>query len=556
VAAAVLATTGGLRALRRLRLRWWLIANPRLRARDRHLRAEQPEFARRYGSVLGPVGSRSTRSRRALIVSCRRPALEAELAVVKAVELAGFEPVMLLDDTWRRLRGYYTLTGASVRLTSEFTSGSPRPDGEAAAVIARCDSVGDLAAYTSGHVRVGRIAASTALRRGRVGSLDIRSRDDAQALRTRLADSVMAAAQAERALDAVAPDLVMFIDTEYTPWGELFDAALHRGTDIVAYDLAHRTSAYMFKRYGRWNSDRHPTSLSDETWTALLDGGWNTERGRQVRDELERAYASGDWYGARRTQTGRQPADAYRIREELGLDPSKPTVVVFAHIAWDAPLWWGRPLFTTFDDWLVAVARAACANDRVNWVFKIHPANIAKQVKEGYAGEPAELRALRRAVPALPRHMAIVPPDWHVTTSSLLDITDVCLTVRGTAGIEAARRGIPVLTASASRYSGKGFTIDSDTREEFYERLARVHDVPRYSTDQMERAERYAYGLFVQRPLLMRSVTWGYGRIGEPAHARINIASPDEWRVAPDVAPLAAWLGGSRDEDFLGGDAS
>ncbi len=83
---------------------------------------------------------------------------------------------------------------------------------------------------------------------------------------------------------------------------------------------------------------------------------------------------------------------------------------------------------------------------------------------------------------------------------SLFGVMDYCLTVRGTAGIEAARLGVPVLTAGPARYSGLGFTIDSASRAEYLARVARIQDTPPLSDEQRELAERFAYGLFVLRP--------------------------------------------------------
>jgi hypothetical protein len=212
---------------------------------------------------------------------------------------------------------------------------------------------------------------------------------------------------------------------------------------------------------------------------------------------------------------------------------------------WDAPVMWGKPLFSTYQEWFVETVRAACRNTSVNWVVRVHPAHISKQADEGYRGDAAEVRVLRQHVGTLPPHVVALPPEAPVSTMTLLAIMDYCLTVRGTVGVEAARLGIPVLTAGPARYSGLGFTIDSASREEYLSRVARIQDVPPLSAAQRELAERFAYGLFLLRPLRLASVTWD----GEQ-HARFNIRTQDDWRSAPDVAALAAWFL-SRDEDFM-----
>ena len=199
--------------------------------------------------------------------------------------------------------------------------------------------------------------------------------------------------------------------------------------------------------------------------------------------------------------------------------------------------------------------RTACRNDRVNWIIKIHPANTWKQAEEKYRGDPAEVRVLREQFGALPKHIIVIPPDTTVSTFSLLAIVDYGVTVRGTVGVEAAARGIPVFTAGAARYAGLGFTVDSESRGEYLARLARIQETPALRVEQRELAERFAYGLFLLRPLTLESITWDAQESngsGEAVNrrARINVRTEDEWRRATDLGALAEWFV-SRDEDFL-----
>ena len=125
-------------------------------------------------------------------------------------------------------------------------------------------------------------------------------------------------------------------------------------------------------------------------------------------------------------------------------------------------------------------------------------------------------------------------------------------------GIEAAIRGIPVLTAGTGRYDHKGFTIDSETRGEYLENIARIDEIPRLSPAQMELAQRYAYGLFVLRPLRWSTVTFEFRKgQGDSDEMEININSrikantKEDWYNAPDVRAMAEWLADSGQADFL-----
>jgi hypothetical protein len=152
----------------------------------------------------------------------------------------------------------------------------------------------------------------------------------------------------------------------------------------------------------------------------------------------------------------------------------------------------------------------------------------------------------------LPPHVKLVAPESDVSTYSLFQTADYVVTVRGTVGIEAALFGIPVVTAGTGRYDRRGFTLDSPTREEYLRKLATLHTYERLSRQQVEFAERYAYGLLLCRPLRLSSVSLQYERdaVATPRVA-VNRSKRREWLAAEDLRQLAAWLADGRLEDML-----
>jgi hypothetical protein len=349
----------------------------------------------------------------------------------------------------------------------------------------------------------------------------------------------------------VRPQLTVLVDSRYTPNGELFDVCLAEGIDTITWSPAHRSNTLMLKRYTLENRDEHPSSLSEESWRWLRRIEWTDSHRERLWKEIESAYASGDWYSEAGTQFNTRMVQPEEIRRRLGLDPRKKTAIVFAHILWDATLTWGKGLFRDYEEWLAETIRTACSNDRVNWVIKAHPANVVKATREGFEGEPSELKALRRHIGKLPPHITIIPADSDINFYSLLRVMDYCVTVRGTVGIEAAAFGIPVLTAGTGRYDHKGFTIDSESREEYLGRLTSIQDIPSLTTRQRELAERYAFGVFLLRPLPLTTFTIEFPQDARgSSRTRFNVATRDDWLNAPDLRLFAAWVN-SRQKDFL-----
>jgi hypothetical protein len=279
---------------------------------------------------------------------------------------------------------------------------------------------------------------------------------------------------------------------------------------------------------------------------------WTPDRRRELVGETNDSYGNGDWYARGGTQFHKRILSAEDVRARLHLDPQKKTVVVFPHIVWDATLFWGTDLFEGYEHWLVETVRAAVANSHVNWVFKIHPANVVKSAGERFDGEPAEVVAIRQHVGAVPPHVHIVPASSDISTVSLFAVMDCCVTVRGTIGIEAASRGINVLTAGTGRYDRHGFTIDSTSKDEYLDRLSRIQDLPPLGAARRDLAERFAYGAFVLRPWCLDTLAIEYARDAEATmQVGLKVARSSELASAPDLVAFAEWVAASTDEDFL-----
>ncbi len=148
----------------------------------------------------------------------------------------------------------------------------------------------------------------------------------------------------------------------------------------------------------------------------------------------------------------------------------------------------GEDLFIGYEEWFLETVRAACANEKANWIVKIHPENIVKNRRDGVPGEPSEVVAIREHIGDLPSHVVMLDASTDISTYSLFQIMDYCLTVWGTVGIEAVSFGVPVLTAGIGHYEYRGFTVDSDSRTEYLSRLAPIHEQPLLSAHERKLA--------------------------------------------------------------------
>jgi hypothetical protein len=308
----------------------------------------------------------------------------------------------------------------------------------------------------------------------------------------------------------------------------------------------------MLKRYRAENADRHPYSLSARSWEIVRSMSWTADHERRLHEELHGSYASGDWYAEVGTQFGARLMEREEVRRRLGLKPGRKLAVIFSHLFWDATLFWGEDLFDDYRHWFVETVRAATRNDALDWIVKLHPANLVKLARDGYVGEPVEQATIRSELGELPGHVRVLPADTPISAFSLLETLDYCVTVRGTVGIEAAVLGKTALTAGTGRYDGHGFTVDSDSRETYLARLAELEKLPPPDARAVELARRFAYGSFLLRPFQLRTLRLAHERDARATQrVEIEVASAEAFRRAADVRDFGAWAVESREEDYL-----
>jgi Capsule polysaccharide biosynthesis protein len=141
----------------------------------------------------------------------------------------------------------------------------------------------------------------------------------------------------------------------------------------------------------------------------------------------------------------------------------RPMLCIMASTLADAPHANAGSLYDDQYVWLIETLKIAAQMPETDWIVKLHP----------YTG----LYMDRRHVDAVvSRHVAGAPnmrlmPET-VNTRSLIGAIDGLITPWGTAGLEFAVLGVPILTAGNTFYSGLGFTIDPRTAADYRAAIA------------------------------------------------------------------------------------
>jgi hypothetical protein len=543
---------------RRLARRVKLTASELSRPRElRALRADARSRVREAGELAHSLASlESAGVRSALIVSVSNDpeSVMLEALVAKALQVRGSRVTVLMFRSAPQARRLFRSLGVERLVFYEDHEGR-HVEGRLDAQVDECRTVQDFKQLTYQGARIGRHALSTVVRSRHDPRVDLDDPGIRAAIKHTINHAATAVHTGEAVLDAVRPDVLLMIERGYAGFGSIFDVALRRGIPVVQFQAAHRDDAFQVKRYTIENRDDHPRSLDESTWWRLSDEGLTLERQAQLANELEQREEA-KWFMARRVRHAKSRVSDDQLRAQLGLDASRKVAVLFSHVLWDASMFYGVDVFPDQGAWFSRTVELAAADDRVQWLVKLHPALYWKLRQSGVADEPTELTMIREAVGELPDHMRLILPDDDVHNADLFRIIDAGVTIRGTVGLELPQLGVPVLTAGTSDYAGRGFTVDAGSVGEYERNVRAIADLGRLDDDAVARARLYAYGVFCLRPWVFRSFTVAYPepeKAGDTLLHRVHwhVNTLDELRAARDFGAFAQWVLESDEPDYV-----
>jgi hypothetical protein len=466
-----------------------------------------PELLAKLERVLAGLPDMARRAERRLLVAGWSSVIPAaqQIPILAAFIRAGFAPVVILESRSTPSRKLYEAAGAQ-----DFAYWNElQPSRTMVGDLKPVSSQDELLALEHNGLRIGRYALSTMMRSTRCGRFDFGDPVVKATAMNWLQKALDAAAFADQLVRRWKPDALLVTDQGYIPLGPLFERCVNTGAPSFTWNAGHRDNIVMLKRYGRDNIDSHFASLSDKSWDTVRRRPWSEADWNALAAELAHCYRSGQWFG----EVGTQFDKVFPTRDELiarlSLDPGRRIVLLFPHIFWDGTFFWGHDLFPDYEAFFTEALKIAYETPSANWIAKIHPANVVKNHRDGFSGRSNEMRVID-ALGKPPPHVRILDATTDISTLSLFEIGDVCVTVRGTVGIEAACYGLATVTAGTGRYDRLGFTIDPQTPEAFRNALRQVDRLEKPSDQAVELARRYAHAFLLNRPVSYETIKFEY----------------------------------------------
>jgi len=313
---------------------------------------------------------------------------------------------------------------------------------------------------------------------------------DSDLYQLRLLRNSTAARAAFSYLKKHTPDVIILPNGTILEFGVIYQVARYLGIPTVTYEFGEQRDRIWLAQ----NAEVMRQETCD-LWQVHQNQTLTQDQLNQVRKLFSARQHASLWENFDRRWQGIPSEGGAQVRHMLGLD-GRPIVLLATNVIGDS-LTLGRQVFSdSMTEWLERTVRYFATRSDVQLVARIHPGEL---ITKG----PSVADVVHNVLPSLPENIHLVSADAKINTYDLVEIADLGLVYTTTVGMEMAMSGVPVIVVGNTHYRGKGFTLDPESWEAYFELLttALVNLVKvRPSQALVKQAWNYAYRFFFEYP--------------------------------------------------------
>lgn len=287
----------------------------------------------------------------------------------------------------------------------------------------------------------------------------------------------------------IKPSKIFMPTGTYIDWGPALEVALNMHLPVTGWMSSYLSARFIFGHViDRQHFFYH--NISASSWNHIVNLHMTEDQHLRLEEYIHKRYLSNESFDLKMKYSfsENETHTKYNLTENIKIG-------LFAHLNWDVAAESSAMAYPTFDDWIIDTLNIIINITDVHWFIKIHPAEAWASPDTGV------LNLIRKHFEQIPSHITIIPADDSMSPLNFLQMIDVGITAFGTAGLELALLGKPVILAGEAHYGGKGFTYDGKTAESYRQLLKNASKLPSLNPEQLLLAKKYAYCYFIQRQI-------------------------------------------------------
>ncbi|WP_026776862.1 hypothetical protein [Polaribacter sp. Hel_I_88] len=281
----------------------------------------------------------------------------------------------------------------------------------------------------------------------------------------------------------IKPDIVIMSHGIYSTWGPLFNVLNEYDLPILVHGRGKKRHSQVFN----WNKTGDSWDVSDE-WEKVKNNDLTEKELKEINAYLESRISHKDDVFV--YNFGKQTNKKETIKF-LGLEDDKPIYTLFTNVLWDAASAQREIAFNNPVEWVIETIEWFNKHPEKQLIVKIHPAEVVIGTNM-----PFYDIIVKRV--ELNKNIRVIKPQEKVNSWSIYDISNLGIVHTTTAGMEMPLVNKPCIVVSKTHYRSKGFTIDVNSKEDYFKTL-NSFNIDNYDLEKNKKeAIKYAYLLFIR----------------------------------------------------------
>ena len=360
-------------------------------------------------------------------------------------------------------------------------------------IIRSFKNIDDFLKFNINNVEIGKVVYDHYLRHSGIGTTN----EFKQEFYTNLSKCLLVYYQINKYLKKYNIIASVQSEKQFIPGSIIFQSALINGTNV--YSRAGHINKFTVKKYSNINErytvrDRFSKKLIDlvvkninkeaiEIGGEIIKKRFGGVSGYQTCN-IEQFLLPEFTKGKKTGKNDKKNISKKDLCKRLGWSPDSSIGVIFSSDLTDGVFDLSWSLFRDRLTWLRESLHEIKKINNMNWLVKPHPNDEKNNVITNTLSECEKICSNHD-------HVKIFPDD--IAIGSIPKIIDVGVTQRGSAASEYPCFGIPTIIAGETICSGLGYTIEPQSKAEYFFQLQNAKKLEKLNNHQIELAKTYIF---------------------------------------------------------------
>jgi hypothetical protein len=359
--------------------------------------------------------------------------------------------------------------------------------------IVKTTEIKNIPQYKIDNINIGENTLAGTLRYFARGSIDFDNFYHNEILKKYFKSALVTKLAMENLLNKKKYDTVVIDHGLYIPQGIVGEVARNFGCSVKVIWVGYKRNTMMIV-----DNITYHKSLITENKANWMNYEFDNSKEKKLMNYLEdRDSGKQDW-----EKFNNEPINSIEILKKEKKIDGRPIISLMTNVIWDAQLKFDQNIFINQMEWITKTVEYFEDRKDLQLVIRVHPA-------EARADMPANEKikdALKEKFIKLPENIKLIDGTEKFSSYTLSSISKAVIVYATKLSFELPCFGQNVIICGEAFAKNKGFTIDPESRDEYFKILDNVTDLEKLNEKKIKLARRYSYHFFFRKSMEIKSL--------------------------------------------------